>query len=91
MGGQSRIGIIIGNWKVEIRGEVVWSGEELGDDFALARGDEFGVGIDRFVRDFVVEIAAELLGGFGGVIGGLGVVGFGGTSEEIVGVGHGNV
>ncbi len=30
----------------------------------------------------MVEIAAELLGGFGGVIGGLGVVGFGGTSER---------
>ncbi len=30
MGGQSRIGIIIGNWKVEIRGEVVWSGESWG-------------------------------------------------------------
>ncbi len=57
----------------------------------MAGGDEFGVGVDGFGGDFMVEIAAELLGGFGGVVGGLGVVGFGGAGEEVVGVRHGDI
>lgn len=57
----------------------------------MAGGDELCVGVDGCAGDFMVEVAAELLGGFGGVVGGLGVVGFGGTGEEVVGVRHGDI
>lgn len=90
MGGEGGISIIIGNREVEIGGELGVGGEKLGSDFAVAGGDEFRVGVDGFVRNFVVEVAAELAGGFGGVVGGLGIVGFGGAGEEEVGVGDGN-
>ncbi len=56
----------------------------------MAGGDELCVGVDGCAGDFMVEVAAELLGGFGGVVGGLGVVGFGGAGEEVVGVCHGD-
>lgn len=91
VGGESGIGTIIGDRQVEIGGEFGVSGEELGDNFAVAGGDEFRVGVDWLTGNFVIEITAELAGGFGGVVSGLGVVGFGGASEEEVGVGDGDV
>lgn len=90
MGGEGGIGIIEGDREVEIRGEFGVGREKLGSDFVVAGGDELGVGVDGLVRDFVIEITAELTGGFGGVVGGLGVVGLGGAGEEKIGVGNGN-
>jgi len=90
VGGQGRVGIIIGDWEIEIGGEFDRSREKLGGDFAVAGGNELGVGVDWRAGDFMVEVAAELLGGFGGVVGGLGVVGFGGAGEEVIGVCHGD-
>lgn len=90
MGGQGRVGIIIGDREIEIGGEFGGSREKLGGDFAVAGGNELGVGVDWRAGDFMVEVAAELLGGFGGVVGGLGVVGFGSAGEEVVGVCHGD-
>ena len=85
-----RSGRSIGDWEIEIGGEFDRSREKLGGDFAVAGGNELGVGVDWRAGDFMVEVAAELLGGFGGVVGGLGVVGFGGAGEEVIGVCHGD-
>lgn len=91
MGGESSISIVKGDGEVEIGGELGVRGEELGSDFAVAGGDEFGVSIDGLVRDFVVKVAAELFGGLSSVVSGLSIVGFGGAGEEKVWVGDGNV
>lgn len=90
MGGEGGISIIIGNREVEIGGELGVGREELGSDFAVAGGDEFRVGVDGFVRDLVVEVAAKLAGGFGSVVGRLSVVGFGGAGEEEIRVSDSN-
>lgn len=91
MGGEGGISIIKGDGEVEIGGEFGVSGEELGSDFAVAGDDELGVGIDGFVRNFVVKVAAELLSRFGGVVSGLSVVGFGSAGEEEIWVGDGDI
>ena len=82
MSGEGGISIIICNRQVEIRGEFGAGREELRNDFAVTGGDELCVGVDGLVRNFMIEIAAELAGGFGGVVGGLGIIGFGGAGEE---------
>lgn len=91
MSGEGSVSIIKGDGEIEIGGEFGVGGEELGSDFAVARGDEFGVGIDGFVGNLVVKVTAELLSRLGGVVGGLSVVGFGGASEEEVWVGDGDI
>ncbi len=63
----------------------------MGSAFAMGGDDELSVGVDGFVGNFVIEVATKLAGGFGGVVGGLGVVGFGGAGEEEIGVRDGDI
>lgn len=90
VGGESSVGVEVGDGEIEIGHELGVGGKKLRGDFAMAGDDEISVGVDWGVRNFMVEVAAELAGGFCAVIGGLGIVGFGGAGEEEIGVGDGD-